>query len=302
MKLRVKGAAVGLLLIFTTSLNTLAQNTETPAEKARRELADRQKAVIAANESATRENEAIALAFAAGNAALAAKKYTEAIAEYDKGLAGAPNHPGASSLLANKSSALRARGVQVFNTSLATTDVNVQNRAREAGRKDFRDAVTAANDALRSLNALPQAIAPADIARYKANKYVVLSNRAESYRLFVSRVDPTQVDAGMNAYKEYWAVEESSEKRTRTRVNAGQMLFDIGQYLAAASELKSVLASDPANVDALYWAGVALFAGKNNYKEGVGHLQKFLELASSGDSRRQTAADALAYMKSELRP
>jgi tetratricopeptide (TPR) repeat protein len=302
MNVILKGVVLVILLAFSLCLNAQGQNPETPAEKAKRELAERQRAVIAQNEKITRENEVVSRAFSSGNAALAAGKYDEAIAEYDRGIASAPNHPGLSSLFVNKSSALRRRGTEVFNTSFATKDENAKQRAREAGKKDFLSAAAAADHALRLLNSTPQPGTASEISTFKVNKYAVLMNRAEAYRLVVSRVDPTQAEAAMRAYKEYWGVEESAEKRTRSRINAGEMLLDGGHTVLAVAEFRAALAAEPSNADAMFGLGLALFGtgDKNNLREASTHLQRFLEKAPADHRRRPDATQLLTYIKKEL--
>src|SRR4029450_394505 len=77
---------------------------ESAADRAKREELIKKNAEIAAsNEKAKSSNEIIGRAFKAGNDALKAKNYDEAIARFDEGLQADPEHPGAPALLNNKS-------------------------------------------------------------------------------------------------------------------------------------------------------------------------------------------------------
>ena len=301
MRKWLRSFAGAIVLVSFSSASVFGQKTEPAADKVKREQSERA-AVIAENERITRANEAVARAFAAGNTALAAKNYDAAIAEYDKGIAADPKHPGLSSLHTNKSVALRYRAVQEFNAAVQLTDVSLKEARLQTARKDFRLALHAANEGFRVINAQPQPISPAETATYKANKYAVLVNRAEAYRVFVSKVDKLQADGAMNAYKEYWLVEESATKKFKTRVDAGMMLMDARLYERAALEFRSVLDSDRANVDALFGLGFALFAPgiKTNYREALTSLQKFEQLAPVNHPRREDAKLMLDYLKADL--
>ena len=301
MRKWLRSFAGAIVFVSSVSANAYGQTTESAADKAKREQSERA-AVIAENERITRVNEAVARAFVAGNTALAAKNYDAAIAEYDKGIAADPKHPGLSSLYTNKSVALRYRGVEEFNAAVKLTDAALKESRLQAARKDFRLALHSANEGFRVLNAQPRPITPAETAAHKKNTYAVLVNRAEAYRLFVTKVDRLQVEAAMNAHKEYWLVEESETKKFKTRVDAGMMLIDAGQFERAAPEFRGVLDSDRANVDALFGLAYALFGTgiKNNYREALTSLQKFEELAPASHTRRGDAKLMLEFLKAEL--
>src|SRR5205807_6129421 len=87
--------------------------TESAADKAKREeLLAKNKEIESSNAKVLEANKIVADSFTAGNAALAAKNYDEAIKQYDVGLTADPEQP---SLLTQKSQALKARGVDRFN-------------------------------------------------------------------------------------------------------------------------------------------------------------------------------------------
>ena len=131
-----------------TSLGALANGT---AGKSRDGLvadlvtagnADIDKAL--ANKKITDANEVIARTFKAGNEALmaasvaskdkktdeAVQKYTEAVTQYDQGLAADPEQPA---ILTNKAVALKGRGVEKFNATIK--NASGDDAARTTSRK-----------------------------------------------------------------------------------------------------------------------------------------------------------------------
>src|SRR4030095_13812021 len=76
---------------------------ESAEDKAKREeILKKNAEITASNEKAKSSNEIIGRSFKAGNDALKAKNYDEAIARFDEGLQADPEHPGAPALLTNK--------------------------------------------------------------------------------------------------------------------------------------------------------------------------------------------------------
>ena len=85
---------------------------ESATDKAKAaEMAKKNVEIETENKKIENSNQVVADAFKNGNAALMAKNYDEAIKQYDSGLTVDPQHPGISSLLTNKSAALRACAV-----------------------------------------------------------------------------------------------------------------------------------------------------------------------------------------------
>ena len=267
------------------------------------EMAKQNAEIAAANEKIGNVNQVVSDAFKNGNAALMAKKYDEAIAQYDTGLAADPEHPGATSLLTNKSAALRARAVDKYNLAIQSKDDAAKTAGLESAKADFKAAAEAANRAVELLNKQPAATDPEAQKQAVANKYFALSSRAEAMRLFVTKVDPTQADAGATAFQEYMAVEPDAAKKAKAQLDLAQMLFDAGAADKAVVEFKKILDAQPDNVDALYGMGIAEISqgyganDKAKIQEGVNYLQQYVDKAPDTHRYKAEAKATLAELK-----
>src|SRR5258705_3188365 len=170
------------------------------AEKAKNaELAKKNEEIMVANKKIENANQIIGDAFKAGNAALTSKppNYDEAIRQYDVGLAADPEHPGAPSLLTNKSGALRSRAVEKYNAAIQNKDAAARDAGLELAKADFKAAADAANKAVELLKKQPAATDPEEQKQQTTNKFFAYLARAEAMRFFVTKVDQTKVDDGI---------------------------------------------------------------------------------------------------------
>ena len=111
---------------------------ESAADRAKRaELLKKNEEITASNEKAKSSNEIIGRMFKAGNDALKAKNYDEAIARFDEGLQADPEHPGAPALLTNKTMALNSRAVDRYNAAVKAADDAEKNTGMDAAKKDW---------------------------------------------------------------------------------------------------------------------------------------------------------------------
>src|SRR5437899_4681305 len=110
---------------------------ESAADKAKREELDRKNAEIDAKNKRNNEiNETVSRTFRAGNAALVAKNYDEAIKQYQEGLAADPEQ---AALYTQSAIALRQRGVDRFNAAIKSTgDQAAKTAAFDIAKQDFR--------------------------------------------------------------------------------------------------------------------------------------------------------------------
>ena len=92
-----------------------------------------------------------------------------------------------------------------------------------------RRAAEAAGKAVTMIKAQTAPTDAAEVARYNANKYAAMLTHAESMRLYVSKADPTQADAGLAAFKDYIAVETDPAKKAKAQLDMAQMLLDAGR-------------------------------------------------------------------------
>ena len=285
--------------------SSTASKGESAEDKAKREEIARKNAEITEKNKKIEESNAIvARTFKAGNEALLAKNYDEAIRQYDEGLAADPEQ---AALLTNKALAVKARGVDRYNAAIQAKDDAAKTSGLEAAKTDFRDAAQATAKALELVKAdTTSAADPAAQARYNANKLATLSTRAETMRLFVTKVDPSQADAGYAAYQEYLAAETDPAKKLKAQHDVAQMLFDANSFDKALEEYKKILAQNPDDTDALVKSGMLLFnigAMNNNdkekYQEAANYLQQFVDKAPDTDKLKDDAKAILENLKSQ---
>ncbi|HEY3581626.1 MAG TPA: hypothetical protein VGK82_13815 [Pyrinomonadaceae bacterium] len=288
--------------------------TESAADKAKREEIMKKNAEIeASNKKITEANEVISRTFKAGNEALAAataaskanntdeaiQKYGDAVTQYDQGLAADPDQPA---ILTNKAVALKARGVERYNAAIRSKTLDDAGRtaAVDQAKADFKAAAEAANKAAGMLKAQTAPTDPAELDRYNKNRYAAYVTNAESMRLFVSKVDPTQAEAGLTAFKDYIAIETDPAKKAKAQLDSAQMLLDSGQADKALVEFQTILQSQPDNPEANLGAGLALYAAqdKAKFQEAANYLQHFVDVAPDSNPLKADAKAILAELKS----
>jgi hypothetical protein len=122
-------------------------------------------------------------------------------------------------ILTNKSVALKARGVERFNAAIRSKTLDDAGRAAalQVAKDDFKAAADASSKAVTMLKAEAAPTDPAELDRFNKNKYAAMVTNAEAMRLFVSKSDPTQADAGLAAFKDYMAVETDPAKKSKAR-------------------------------------------------------------------------------------
>jgi tetratricopeptide (TPR) repeat protein len=290
-----------------------SSSAESAADKAKREELMRKNAEIeASNKKITEANEVIARTFKAGNEALTAataasrannsdeavQKYSDAIGQYDQGLAADADQPA---ILTNKAVALKGRGVEKFNASVRskTLDDAARAAAIQTAKDDFKAAAEASSKAVTMLKAQAAPTDPADLQRFNANKYAAMVTNAESMRLFVSKADPTQADAGLAAYKDYMSIETDPAKKAKAQLDAAQMLLDAGVADKALEEFKAVLATSPDSPEANLGAGLSVYAtgDKTKFQEAANYLQHFVDVAPDSNPMKADAKAILSELK-----
>ena len=297
----------------TAPPNGTAAPTESAADKAKREEMMKKNAEIeASNKKITEANEVIARTFKAGNEAMAAAgtaskaknsdeaiaKYTEAVNQYDQGLAADADQPA---ILTNKAVALKARGVERFNAAVTSTKLDDAGKAAalQSAKDDFKAAADASGKAATMIKAQPAPADAADVQRFNANKYAAMVTYAESMRLFVTKADQSQAEAGEAAFKDYIAVETDPAKKAKAQLDMAQMLLDAGATDKALTEFKAILATTPDSPEANLGAGLALYAtgDKAKFQEAANYLQKFVDVAPDTNQMKAGAKEVLAELK-----
>ncbi|MFN2512577.1 MAG: tetratricopeptide repeat protein [Pyrinomonadaceae bacterium] len=286
-----------------TGASSGAPKNESTADKAAREELIRKNAEIEAkNKKIEASNQVVARTFTAGNTALEAKNYDEAIKQYDEGIAADPDQPA---LLTQKSAALKARGVDRYNAAITSKDEATKGPGIEAAKSDFRASAEAIKQALDALNAQTVPTDPQEQTRFNSNKIAALSTRAEAMRLFVTKVDQSQVDAGQKAYEDYLAVETDAARKATAQRGLAQMLFDANSFDKALAEYQKILATSPDDTDALVKSGMLLFniGAMNNdkakYQEAANFLQQFVDKAPDTDKLKADAKAILEELKNQ---
>jgi len=266
-------------------------------DKAKREELEKKNAEIAArNEKALKSNEIVARTFQAGNDAFTAKNYDEAIKQYEEGLAADPEQPA---LLVNEGRAYTQRGVNRYNAAVTSKDEAGRGAGIETAKADFRAAAAATTKAVGMIKAQPMPTEPADLTKYNNNKLAAFTVNAEAYRLFVSKTDPTQAEAGLAAFKEYIAIETDPAKKAKAQLDAAQLLLDAGAVDKAYTEFQALVTAEPNNADANLGAGLSLFASgdKAKYQDAANFLQHYVDVAPETHKFKADAKAILAELK-----
>lgn len=275
-------------------------SADSAAEKAKAaDIARKNEEIINANKKIENANQIIGDSFKAGNTALLAKNYDEAIKQYDTGIAADPDHPGIPSLLTNKSQALKARGVEKYNAAITTKDDAARPAGLDAAKADFKAAAEAANQAVDMLKKQPAATDPEGQKQQNTNKYFAFSARAEAMRFFITKVDPSKADDAIAAYDEYIAVEPDAAKKSAAQVTKAQMLLDSGAGDKAVAEFQKLLAEKPDDPDLNLGLGLALFSSgdKAKFQEAANYLQKFVDKAPDTHKFKDDAKAVLTELK-----
>jgi len=293
------------LMAKAPSASTGDLKTSSEDKAKREELVRKNTEIEAANKKAEESNAIIERTFKAGNEALKVKNYDAAIAQYDEGLSADPEHPGAPALLTNKTMALTGRGVDRYNTAVNASEEATRNAGIAAAKKDWREANDASAKAITMLKAMPVPSDAAAANAAKLNLYFALVTRAEAMRLFVTKVDPSQADAGVTAYQEYIAVETDAVKKSKGEHDLAQMLFDANVFDKALSQYQKILETNPDDLDALLRAGQALFnigainTDKTKYQEAANYLARFVEKAPDTNPFKADAKAILDTLKDQ---
>jgi tetratricopeptide (TPR) repeat protein len=277
--------------------------SESVADKAKREeIVKKNEEIRKSNEKLQEAGKIVTESFGLATAAIRANNYDEAIKQSDIGIAADPEQAALWTLKAN---ALKARAVDRYNAAVLSKDDAAKTAGIEAAKADFKSAAEMADKAVAIAKGEPAATDPAEQTRQTGRKYVALSVRAEAMRLYVTKGDPSQADAGVTAFQEYIAVETDPAKKARAQLDLAQMLLDAGSADKAIVEFQKILDADPDNVDALYGMGVAQinigYAANDKAKlqEAVNYLQRFVDKAPDTNKYKLEAKATIDEMKKQ---
>jgi tetratricopeptide (TPR) repeat protein len=276
--------------------------SESAADKAKREeIIRKNKEIEEKNARNTDINATITRTFKAGNDALIAKNYDEAIKQFDEGLAADPDQVV---LYSRKAIALRLRGVDHYNLFVKSSDQSVKTAEMDSAKKDFQASAEAATKGVEAAKREEVATDPQAQSSQNLRKIEALSTRAESIRL-LTKVDPLQADTGVTAYQEYIAAETDPARKAKGQMELAQMLLDAGAADKAIVEFKKILDAEPDNVDALYGMGIAGinigYAANDKVKlqEAVNYLQRFVDKAPDTNRYKAEAKATIEELKKQ---
>ncbi len=280
---------------------------ESAEDKAKREEIEKQNAaILASNKKAEESNAVVQRTFKAGNEAIKAKNYDEAIKQFGEGLAADPEHPGAPSLLTNQATAYNSRAVASYNSSIQSGDDAAKSAARESAKKDWKQAFEASNKAVEMLKATTATPGdPSAATNAKTNLYFALMVRADAAKFFVTKVETDKVETGVTAYQEYIAAEADPIKKSKAERDLAQMLFDANAFDKALAQYQKILEANPDDLDALLRSGQALFnigalnSDKVKYQEAANFLARFVEKAPDTNAFKADAKAILDTLKEQ---
>lgn len=260
--------------------------------------------IEASNKRNTNINEIVGRTFKAGQTAITAKNYDEAIKQFDEGLAADPEQ---GILYTRKADAFRMRGVDRYNSAIQTKDAAAKQAGLDSAKDDFKQAAEVTAKAVELVKKEQPATEAATQATQAARKLATLQSRAESMRLFVSKVDPGQADAGLVAFGEYLAAETDPVKKAKGEHDAAQMLFDANAFDKALAAYQKILETNPDDVEALLKAGLCLFnigalnTDKTKYQEAANYLQRYIDKApdSATDTNKADAKAIIENLKEQ---
>lgn len=282
---------------YIASSGTTSGDTKlSPEEAAKRaELIKKNKEIEESNARNVNINEIVGRTFKAGNEALKAKNYDEAIKQYQEGLVADPDQ---GVLYLQVAEAQRQRGVERFNATIKSADTD-KTAGFDAAKQDFRQSAENAQKAVEFTQKEEARTDAPGIAAQNTRRLNALSARAESMRLFVTKVDQAQADKGLTAYNEYIAAEIDPLKKEKARREAAQMLLDAGAGDQALVEYQKILADKPDDPDAIYGAGLALYAtgDKAKFQEAANYFQRFVEKAPDNHKDKEAVKAVLAELK-----
>jgi tetratricopeptide (TPR) repeat protein len=271
------------------------------------------------NKKITDSNAVVRRTFEEGNKALAEKRYDQAIALFDEGLAARED----SGLMINKAVALRNRGFDVYKKA-NTLPPAEKAPLMATAVKDFSAAAESAGKAVELIKASTAAADDPNKAVIEQNRRAALSERAENLRLIVLINDKSKAGEAVAAYQDYIPTLLDPAEQAKARLNSAEMLFEVGAFKANNSkgsddfpaaienfkqsqgEYLKVLEVQPDNTTALAKIGLAYIQigylsnppDDKMLQEGANYLQKFADKAPDTDPLKSDAVAQIQALKS----
>ncbi|HKX26643.1 MAG TPA: tetratricopeptide repeat protein [Blastocatellia bacterium] len=246
-------------------------------KKAQEEMAKE----MAAREKAKSEHENMKKYFEQGMALSKEKKYDEAITAYNEA---AKLDPEQLAIWGNLALTLHNRGITSLN-----------NKSNDAAKQDFTEAINAVNKALELIE--KDAADPKKSATVKPNKATYTKMRADSESLLAKRLGAPELAEAAN--KDYLAAGELSDNPADKKsyaIRGAETLREAGKNDEAAAAFKTILETDPDNIDALYNLGLVYSNTEKTWQDAANALQKFVDKAPENDPRVTDAKSVIGYL------
>ncbi len=287
--------------------STTAPSGELTAEqkKAQEEYQKQVADVTSKNKNIENINAVVNRSLQEGEKEFKAKNYDAALAKYDEGINADPEFAGtASYLLNNKALVLINRATEKSNATIKD-EAAARAEAMKAVKKDYDDAVAAADKSLLLIKNSTETDANV-LKNFAATKQRALSSRKEAYRLMIrTGADRTKDKEAAIAFEEYIAAESDPALKLKTQIEFGDMMREAGNSEKSIEAYRAALQSSPDNPDVLAGLGLSLFnAGvvANNTaqkQEGLNLMQKFAEIAPENHALKASVRDAVDYLKTQ---
>ena len=235
----------------------------------------------------------------AGNDAFTAKRFDEAIAKYDEGIAADPEQ---SVFPRNKAAALMARATPKYNASHKAKD----EAGKDSARADLKAAVDAAEKAVANYRAgKAKSGAAAAPAGNQNDELGYLADRNEAYRLAFLTLTPVDNEAAAKAIAEYVGMETDATKKNKAQALLGEAYFQAGKIDESVAKYREILAANPGNTEAMRGLGISLAAKGSEdpavLPEAIKTLEQFVAKAPDTDTRKTEAAQMVEELKGTIK-
>jgi tetratricopeptide (TPR) repeat protein len=277
-------------------------------KKAEEEYKAKLKEVEDKNVKAKKVNEIVGEAIKTGNAAYEARNYDLAITKYTEGINADPIFAGTAPILMNnRSTAYRMRGVNTYNTSVKTTEVEQKAELQRSAKADF---AAAAEGFLGSWNILKNA-SPADFTDknlLESTKAAAINGAIETFRVAATtgQVDDTMIEAAKAIVPEYIKIESDSAKKAQAMLVLGDLYREAQQREEAVTAYRALLEKHPDHIDGMVYLGLVLVDlswvndnDKDMAQEGANLLQKFVAVAPDTHRMKDGAKGYLDILKAQ---
>ncbi|HUK91979.1 MAG TPA: tetratricopeptide repeat protein [Blastocatellia bacterium] len=268
----------------------LVQPSMSAADRAKAEAANKANAETAAKNEELKSTYKGALDhFKQGVALKQAKDLPGALAEFKQAAAIDATKQAAFAEVAYKSNA---------NAALVDSDLGVEafnQKKRDEAKPHFEGAVAQVNKAISIVNADPEKEKPA----VKADLITYYDILAKNVRILVEHYgEANLIDDTVKAFDQVEALDLPANKN-KWEVDKGDLYRLSGKGDEAAAAYKTVLTTDPNNLDALYGIGLTLIASPDKavIQQAANYLADFISKAPATDRRVPDVKSALDALK-----